>query len=383
MILIKHADVYAPEHLGINDVLMEGTQLSLIQDHISDCEHIPGIEIIDAEGKKLIPGFIDMHEHILGGGGEGGPYLRTPEASIKTLISCGVTTAVGLLGTDGIGRSLASLIEKARALSHDGITVFILTGSYGYPPVAFFDSVEKDILLIDLVIGVKTAMSDHRSSSITGEELIRLAADARRGGLLAGKPGYVTIHMGSGKDMLNPLFYALDHSDIPVRIFQPTHMGRTKELFAQGMKLMERGGTIDITAGEDAEHCITTADQLIQAFEAGYADQITVTTDAYGSMPIFNEQKELTGMTYGIPDGILNTLKILVYERNIAMETALKPFTVNPASVIGLKDHKGCLKKDADADCILLNETADIDTVIAKGKTAFRDGNAVIHGMFE
>ncbi len=383
MILIKHADVYVPEHLGINDVLMEGEHFSLINEHISGCEDIPGIHIIDAKGMKLIPGFIDLHEHILGGGGEGGPWLRTPEASIKTLISCGITTAVGLLGTDGVARGLNSLLEKARALNHDGITAYILTGSYGYPPVTFFDSVEEDMILMDLVIGVKTAMSDHRSSNITGEELIRLATDARRGGLLAGKPGYVTIHMGSGKDMLNPLFYALDHSDIPVRIFQPTHMGRTDELFEQGLELMKRGGNIDITAGEDADACILTADQLCRAFSEGYSSQITVTTDAYGSMPQFNEQKELVGMTYGIPDGILNTLQILVHDRHIPLEEALMPFTANPASVMGMSNRKGCLKKDADADCILLNAEDRIDTVIAKGKIAFREGNAIIHGAFE
>ncbi|MCH4208443.1 MAG: beta-aspartyl-peptidase [Solobacterium sp.] len=383
MLLMKQADLYAPEHLGIKDVLIEGEKILSIQDHIELSDPIDGLQVIQADHKLMIPGFIDLHEHIIGGGGEGGPWLKTPEASLKTLLSCGVTTVVGLLGTDGISRNLTSLIEKARAFNHDGITAYILTGSYGYPPVTFFDSVEKDIMLMDLVVGVKTAMSDHRSSAINGEELIHLAANARRGGLLAGKPGYVTIHMGSGAGMLDPLFYALDHSDIPVQIFQPTHMGRTAQLLDQGIEFQKRGGTIDITAGEDAAHCRETADQLEHIFQAGFEDQVTVTTDAYGSMPKFNEQKELIGMTYGIPDGLLNTLAKLVLEKHIPLETALKPFTANPAHVLQQSDHKGHISAGADADLLLLNSDMTLDTVIARGTKAYGNHTALLHGQFE
>ena len=58
---------------------------------------------------------------------------------------------------------------------------------------------------------IAVAMSDHRSSNLTGEQLISLATQARRAGMLSGCCGYVTIHMGSGKAGLDPLFLSLIH----------------------------------------------------------------------------------------------------------------------------------------------------------------------------
>ena len=75
MILIKNADVYAPEHLGIKDVLICGAQIEAVGEGL---EGGSGCRIIDAEGKKLTPGLIDRHVHVTGGGGEGSFHTRTP-----------------------------------------------------------------------------------------------------------------------------------------------------------------------------------------------------------------------------------------------------------------------------------------------------------------
>lgn len=96
-------------------------------------------------------------------------------------------------------------MAKARALTEEGMTVYTLTSSYGYPPTTLTGSVERDIVLIPPMIGVKVAVSDHRSSNPGGAELIALATAARRAGLLSGTPGLVTMHMGSGKAKLDPI----------------------------------------------------------------------------------------------------------------------------------------------------------------------------------
>ena len=135
MKLIRQADVYAPEHLGIKDVLIEGNRIAKISDHLDEYASLSDLEIIEADGKILVPGYIDLHEHITGGGGEGGPSTRVPEAPLSCLAESGVTTVVGLLGTDGITRSIENLLAKARSYEEGGITCRILTGSYGYPAV--------------------------------------------------------------------------------------------------------------------------------------------------------------------------------------------------------------------------------------------------------
>lgn len=204
--LLKNARIYAPAPLGVKDVLVVGEKICRIDDHIQGYEGLPEVEVFDLEGRTLVPGYIDLHVHITGGGGEQGPTSRVPESQLSVFVENGITTVVGLLGTDGITRSIENLVAKARALTEEGITAYALTSAYGYPPITMTGSVEKDIMMVPPIIGVKVAVSDHRSSNPTGEELIRLATAARRAGLLSCTPGLVTMHMGSGKGGLDPIF---------------------------------------------------------------------------------------------------------------------------------------------------------------------------------
>ena len=383
MKLITGADVYAPRHIGIRDVLIEGNKIAAVGKDLSAWAAMEGIDVIDADGKTLVPGYIDIHEHITGGGGEGGFTTRVPEAPASCLAESGVTTVVGLLGTDGITRSLENLLAKAREFEECGLTCRILTGSYGFPPVTLTGNVEKDIVLIDLIIGVKTSASDHRSSNITSEELIRLATEARRGGMLAGKAGIVTVHMGSGKEALDPILHAISDSDLPMRTIVPTHMGRTDQLLEQGIGYIRNGGMIDITAGEDDTSNLNIAGKLLRVFEAGGEDGVTVSSDGFGSMPKFNEKKEFIGLTYSTPRSLHSLLKIMVREKKIPLEKALKPFTANPASLLAMSERKGCITPGADADLILYDRDMNIEHVIARGKDAFKNGKAMIKGRFE
>ena len=151
MFLIKQAQVYAPEYLGVKDVLICGGKIEAIEDHIDD--QIPFCQVIDGTGKKLTPGIIDPHVHITGGGGEGSFHTQVPPVKLSELIGGGVTTVVGLLGTDGISRNVESLLARVKALREEGLTVYALTGSYGYPSVTLTGDVKKDIMFVEEIIG--------------------------------------------------------------------------------------------------------------------------------------------------------------------------------------------------------------------------------------
>ena len=97
--------------------------------------------------------------------GEAGPTTRTPEVALSRLTEAGVTSVVGLLGTDSISRHPESLLAKTRALNEEGISARMLTGAYHVPSRTITGSVEKDVAIIDRVIGVKCAISDHRSAA--------------------------------------------------------------------------------------------------------------------------------------------------------------------------------------------------------------------------
>lgn len=384
MKVLKQGDIYAPEHLGRKDILIEGSRIARIADHIDEYDQIEEVEKVDLGGHILTPGYMDIHVHITGGGGESGPATRVPEASLSVLVRNGITTVVGLLGTDGITRSLENLLAKARAFNEEGITCRILTGAYGYPSPTITGSVERDIALIDLMVGVKIAMSDHRSSNLTGEELISLATQARRAGMLSGCCGYVTIHMGSGKAGLDPLFYAIDNSDVPVQKFLPTHMGRTRELFEQGLEFVKRGGTIDMTAGLTREELEETADQILSYLKQDPEGlNMTMSSDAYGSAPRFNDKMECICLTYASPKSLHQQLKVLVCERGASLEKVLNLLTKNPARVLGLTGVKGTVAEGADADFVVYDDSMDILHVMARGRKAVWDKEVIMKGTFE
>ncbi len=384
ILLIKHAEVYAPKKLGKKDILIAGEKIIRIEDEITGYENLPDVKVYDLKGKKLMPGYIDLHVHITGGGGEQGPASRVPESQLSLFFRHGITTAVGLLGTDGITRSVENLVAKARALTEEGMTVYTLTSAYGYPPTTITGSVEKDIVMIPPMIGVKVAVSDHRSSNPTGEDLVRLATAARRAGLLSGTAGLVTMHMGSGAGKLDPVFYVLDHSDVPAKNLLPTHMLRTPELTEAGVQLIRRGGFVDCTAGSDDREVYVVAEKLWDLLhrEGVSADHVTLSSDAFGSQPRFNEQGECVGLTYASPKYLHQTIRILV-EKGMELEEALKLLTSTPAHLLAKDGVKGCVAEGADADLLVLDENLDMESLFARGKCAVWEGKVLLKGRFE
>ncbi len=382
MLLLKNADLYAPEHIGKRDILIEGEKIKKIAEKIDFESEF--VEVIDLNGKKVTPGLIDQHVHITGGGGEAGPASRVPESNLTDFTTSGVTTVLGLLGTDGISRSLENLYAKAKALNEEGITCYMLTGSYTHPSPTITDTVEKDIYLLDVCIGVKIAASDHRSSNITTEELIRLATQARRGGMISGKAGVVTIHMGEGKKRLKPVMDAILESDIPIKHFIPTHINlRTKELLDDCVEFTKLGGKVDFTAMATDEANTVEAKNVFYLLEKGVdIKNITVSSDAFGSHPRFDEDGNTIGLTYFTSKILISLLKALVKE-GMEFENAIKLFTENPARVLGIGNKKGKILEGMDADIVAFDENLEVKDVIAKGKVAVQDGTAILKGNFE
>ena len=85
--------------LGKQDVLIAGGKIEKIG---TDLPMYEGCQVIDGTGKIVTPGIIDRHVHVTGGGGEGSFHTQAPPVQLSKLIAGGVTTVVGLLGTDGI-----------------------------------------------------------------------------------------------------------------------------------------------------------------------------------------------------------------------------------------------------------------------------------------
>jgi len=392
ILLIKNGDVYAPEHQGKKDILVINERIIYIDQNIltSALNGIDkNIKIIDASKCIVIPGHIDQHVHINGAGGEGGPQYRTPPLQFSEFVKAGITSVVGVLGTDGFARSLKALLMKARALEQEGISTWIYTGAYEYPSPTITESILSDLILIDKVIGLKIALSDHRASHPTLDEFRRATSETRAGGVLAGKAGVIHIHMGSERQGLSYLFDIIRNTEIPIEQFAPTHLNKKdEELFKQVVEFGKMGGYIDLTAGvseeEKSSHSIKPGKAIKKLLKNGISiEKITISSDGNGSLPKFNEKKEFMGMSIASVLSLHKEFINMVKEDKFSIEEAIHVTSTNIAKHLKL-DKKGEIRTGKDADIIALDKgTLKIKHVIARGKILMEDEKVVKFGTFE
>lgn len=368
--LFKRANTYTPDFIGVKDILTGGRTILGIADNIEAPKGIE-VRIVDCEGLNLMPGLIDSHVHITGGGGEGGPASRMPELEISMMTDGGVTTVIGCLGTDGITRSVDSVLMKVKSIRAKGMSAWMYTGAYQVPPPTITGDTMRDIALIEEVIGVgETAISDHRSSAPSIHELSKLAGHARVAGMIGGKAGIINFHMGDAPDPFRPIHEIVAGTELKYKQFVPTHINRNDYIF-EDAKEYGKKGYVDITTSswpyyKDEE--IKPAKALRELLESGVPiEHITFTSDACGSLPGFDETGKLIKLEMGYPDSVLREIIEAVTEEGIPLQTALKVATSNPATILKLQG-KGFIKEGSDADILILDKDLKIVYLMANGK---------------
>ena len=376
LILLKNVDIYAPEHLGVGDLLLAGGRIAAVGQRLDVPTGWP-CRVVDCEGRRVIPGLVDVHAHLSGGGGEGGAHTRVAPMVVDDFVRAGVTTAVGLLGTDATTRALPELLAAARGLAHYGLTTWCYTGSYEVPPKTVTGSVRSDIVNIDRVIAVgELAISDHRSSQPTFDELARIAADCHVSGLMTGKAGLLHLHMGDGERGLELVRRMLDETEIPTRTLHPTHLNRNPTLWAEALVLGESHGIFgDVTAFPEGDSAPSAAGCILSWLESGLAvDRITCSSDGGGCLPVF-EDGEMVDMDVGRPDTLLQTVRALTLA-GLRLETAIRPVTSSPAALFRFHG-KGRLEVGCDADVLVLDADLQPWALWASGRRLLAEGQPI------
>lgn len=382
--LLLNASIYAPTPLGIQHVLLAGERIVWIGSTPPELGAGLKVTTIDLAGRRLIPGLIDPHVHITGGGGESGAESKVPPLMLSQFTRGGVTSVVGLLGTDDATRHPRELVTAVYGLRAQGISAWNWTAGYHIPPVTITGSVRGDIAHVECIVGAKTAISDHRSSQPTRDELLRLASEAHVGGLMTGKAGLVHLHVGDGARGLEPIREALAHSELPPRVFHPTHVNRRKALFEEAVDLARAGSHVDLTAFPvaDGEDAWSAEAALMRFLDAGApAERVTVSSDGGGCLPTFDADGRVATMDVGSPAALALTLRRLL-AAGVPLERALPAFTRNPARLLRL-GRKGHIAVGSDADLVVLDTDGGIQDVMARGTWQVRGGVVQAAGTFE
>lgn len=377
--LIKNGEVYAPNYLGKTNILFVNDKIMKLGEFDEEALQQFDVEVIDAEGMIVTPGFIDPHVHFIGGGGEGGFATRTPELQLSNIIKAGVTTLVGCLGTDGTTRHMTSLLAKARGLEEEGVTTYIYSGNYHIPTPTITANVKDDIILIDKVIGAgEIAISDARSAQPTLQDVATIVAEARIGGLLSNKCGVTHFHVGIGKNKLSYLHALIDDYELPPANIYATHISRSQGLFDDAIALAHKGAFVDITADQETGDWIKYYKE-----QNGDFSQLTVSSDGNGSLPKFNQQGEMIGFGVATQQTLFEQIWQTVQQHQLAIEDVLPLVTTNTARALKLQT-KGQIKEQFDADVLILDkEHFELQHVFAKGQHMLRNGEAIVKGTFE
>ena len=383
--LITNANVFTPEPRGIRHVLVCAGKIAYIGEQLPQLGDELDVSITDLDGAMLIPGLIDAHTHLTGGGGEAGASTRVPPLALSQITHAGVTSVIGLLGTDDLTRTPQNLVSQVMGLREEGLSAWCYTGGYHVPVITLSGSIRSDIVNIEPVIGVgEVAISDHRSSQPTPEEILRIASEAHVAGLMTGKAGVVHFHLGDGDRGLSMIHDCLETSEIPPRVFNPTHINRNKPLFDQACELSRLGCNVDLTAfPPDSGGEGWSAEEAVELFiDQGYdSSKLTISSDGGGCLPHFGPQGELLKMGFASCSAMAESLKNLLDSQKPA-EIILPLMTTNVARLLKLS-HKGRIEQGMDADMVVLDQTNRIAHVMARGIWHLKDGQQLLSGMFE
>jgi beta-aspartyl-dipeptidase (metallo-type) len=388
--LIRGVSIAGPSDIGDPvDVLVAADRIAFIGATDDAMRAIAGagdgvVTVVDAHGLIAIPGLVDAHVHLSGGGGENGFSTRVPRRQLSDFTRAGVTTAVGLLGTDGITRTMRDLVATTLGLREEGLSAWCYTGNYAVPVVTLTGSVRDDIVFCDPILGVgELALSDHRSSQPTFDEFLRIASDAYVAGLAARKSGVLHIHMGDGTRGLAYVKRALETTELPARVFQPTHLNRNRRLLVEAMELAAARSSaglslpwFDLTAfpAEDCDGDTTSAaDAALAWWRAGLPmHALTISSDGGGCLPVFDACGHMTHMGVGRSTTLLETLRALV-AGGMPLGLAAALMGHNPSNVLMLSS-KGRLAPGYCADIALLDSDLQLSALMARGKFLFKHG---------
>ncbi len=293
---------------------------------------------------------------------------RTKELYFRDLVKSGITTVAGTVGTDTLSRSMITLLMKAKTMNLSGIHTLLYTGSVLFPPMTLMGSVEKDIVLISEIVGVKTGLGETVFPRPDLREVENLITEARRAASFSGKAGVVHIHLAlSAIEWIDGIEAILKARENPYSQVVFTHVNKSPQLLERAMNFARQGGRIDLTTcirPPERPGAVKPSTGLKRYLEAGGPlEEITFSSDGNASRVLANGAVDYTRV-----GDLLGELRDCVQKEGIPLPQALAVATSNVADRLGIAEGRGSLREGFFADLAFFTENLELTDLMGGGR---------------
>jgi len=326
-LIIRRGRVIDPSlHLDtIADVAIAGGRIVAVQSNLS----AGADEEIDADGKLVVPGLLDIHAHYAGDAD--GPGIALADG-ITGWVDAG---SAGANNIDEILAVVRSSYQPARMLINIGLNG---TGGAdtGNPALADVDRARAAIARnLDYVVGVKARLT--AGVTFDDKEVLRRAQEAASYFNLP-----VMIHMGQSETPMGEIVQLLKPGDVVTHMFAPPPNAIVDDngrIFSEILEARRRGIWFDIANGRIDHLRWDTFDQIMAA---GFWPD-TVSTDGFAT----------SRSAPGVVD-LPNIMSKLLNFSDMNLSEVIATGTCNASRVFPFLRDKGTLNVGAVADIAVL-----------------------------
>ncbi|MEV7231333.1 amidohydrolase family protein [Polymorphospora sp. NPDC051019] len=391
--ILRGGTVLTPRPAGTGDVVITGRDILEVgpTGPASGPAPLPGATVVDCAGLLVVPGVVDGHLHVLGGGGGSGYHTRIPELPADVIVEAGTTTCVGMPGVDPITRNPEALLARTYALPVTGPRARAMAGGFHWPPPTATGSVLRDLHLLPHLVGVKIALYEHRATAPGPAELARLLRELEWAAGATGKGCLLHVHLGTGAGDPDLLPRALDESGADPRRLQVTHANYTTGTLALATRLGGLGCWVDVNPLINPDRiagAVAPVDAVAALLAGGIpADRLTLSSDGNASVPPTLPDGTTEPFAYRVE--LLPTVRALTAAGVLDLPDALALVTANPAAALRLDGDGpagpgglGTLRAGGPADIAVLDPDLRVRHVFRDGEHLVRDGRAVAPDPF-
>lgn len=382
--LIKNANIITPYEIKrcSNLAIEDGKIADIFSGEIKDVDSYD--EIIDAEGKYLSPGFIDLHNH----GNFGHDAMEASYEALESMadfhIKNGITAYLATTMTEHpekIRAAVKNIGEYIESGSNDSkvksqVLGIYLEGPYfsmekkGAQPPEYIKDPDLDEIkeLIELsknnikVVAIAPELKGAKESiKYLKNEGITISAGHTNATFEEAKTG-IDLGITQGTHLYNGM-RLYSHREPGVVGAVLTDERVACEMICDGIHL--HTGAMDLAVKMKGKEGIILISDAMMATGLQDGKYVLGGQDVYvkeGAARL--EDGTLAGSTLTLNKAVYN----MVHMVNVPLNDAVRMASLNPAKAIGMDDRKGSIEIGKDADLIIFDEDIKVSKALIKGK---------------